>query len=41
MDAFTYIIDIFTITSDVEDLPKNEESPTGGSGANPPVCVIA
>ena len=42
MDAFTYIIDKFVFTSDDEDLPKNEEDPTGGGSGNPPPgCVIA
>ena len=41
MDAFTYIVDLFTIASDYEDLPRNEEDPSGGPGAGPPVCVIA
>ena len=42
MDAFTYIIDIFTYTSDEENLPVNEERPgrhTIGSGQGG--CVIA
>ena len=30
MDAFFYIIDMFTFASDEEGLPKNEEDPTGG-----------
>ena len=42
MDAFTYIVDMFTITpSDDEDLPKNEENPSGGIGGYPVACVIA
>ena len=39
MDAFTYIIDVFTVTSDDEGLPTNQEA--AGSGAPPPICVIA
>ena len=39
MDAFTYIIDVFTVASDDEGLPTNQEG--GGTGAPPPICVIA
>ena len=39
MDAFTYIVDLFTVTSDGEGLPTNEDG--GGTGAPPPICVIA
>ena len=41
MDVFTYIVDLFAITSDEEDLPKNEENPGSGPGAGQPACVIA